>query len=313
MALPESFRGRLRLPVVAAPMFLVSSPELVIEGCRSGVIGTLPALNFRTSEQFEQALQLFHDKLDDSHAPWGVNLIMHESNTRLEEDLALLEKYQAPLVITSLGINEAVIKRVQAWGGVVFHDIAMLRHAQKAAAAGVDGIIAVAGGAGGHAGVINPFALVKEIRSFFDGTLLLAGAISQGEQILAAQLLGADLAYLGTRFIVANESWAAPEYKQMVTETSSSDIVYTSAVSGVGANFMAPSLAQAGLDPKALALKPFGGKLKDLQDEAKAWKNIWSAGQGVGSIKQTAPIAEIVGQLEKEYQQAFRHADDLRP
>lgn len=307
MAMPDSFKGKLKLPVVSAPMFLVSGPELVIESCKAGVVGTFPALNQRDSNGFEQWLIEIRDALAGypEAAPFGVNLIVHKSNPRLQADLELCVKYEVPLVITSLGAASEVVDAVQSYGGVVFHDVINLRHAQKAATAGVDGLIAVSAGAGGHAGTMSPFALVSEIKQFFDKTVLLAGCLSTGSDVLAAQAMGADLAYMGTRFINANESRAKDAYKQMISESSAADVIYTKEISGVFANFLKPSLDAAGLDletHKKTDEVDFGSELN--QDNAKAWKDIWSAGQGVGSISDAPPVAELVGRLTDEYNSA---------
>ena len=307
MSLPKSFEGKLRLPAVAAPMFLVSNPALVIESCRGGVVGSFPALNCRTSEGFEQWVLEIKAALaaDDIATPWGVNLIVHRSNPRVEADLALCEKHEVPLVITSLGAVPDLVKRVHAYGGVVFHDVINMRHARKAAAAGVDGLIAVCAGAGGHAGTLNPLAITQEIRSFFAGTLLLSGCISTGGHIAAALAMGADLAYLGTRFINTTESAAPPEYKTMIENAVAADIVYTDAISGVSANFLRQSLEDNDIDvellQKAGADKP---DLKAIDSEVKAWKTIWSAGQGVGGIDDVPTIAELCHRLEAEYRAA---------
>lgn len=297
MALPASF-SKLRLPVVAAPMFLVSGPALVIEACKNGIVGTFPALNQRTSEGFEQWLTEIKAALGP-HVPYGVNLIVHRTNPRLEADLALCVKHQVPLIITSLGAVPELVKAVHSYGGLVFHDVTNIKHAKKAAEAGVDGLIAVCAGAGGHAGSLSPFALVGQIRRFFDKTLLLAGAISQGADVLAARALGADLAYMGTRFIATTESMASEEYKQMLLSSEADDIVYTAAVSGVPASFMRASLEKAGItEHKGEAgLKPIG-------DEAKAWKNIWSAGHGVSNIHDVPSTAELIQRLEREFNEA---------
>lgn len=307
MPLPESFEGKLRLPAVAAPMFLVSNPALVIESCRSGVVGSFPALNCRTSEGFEQWIEEIKAALADGDiaTPWGVNLIVHRSNPRVEADLALCEQHEVPLVITSLGAVPDLVKRVHAYGGVVFHDVINMRHARKAAAAGVDGLIAVCAGAGGHAGTLNPLAITQEIRSFFEGTLLLSGCISTGGHIAAALAMGADLAYLGTRFINTAESAAPAEYKTMIEDAVAADIVYTDAISGVSANFLRQSLEDNDIDvellQKAGADKP---DLKAIDSEVKAWKTIWSAGQGVGGIDDVPKVAELCDRLEAEYRAA---------
>ena len=270
MSLPRQLEG-LSLPVVCAPMFLVSGLELAKAACAEGIVGTFPALNARTTELLDEWLT----KMGTPRVPYGVNLVVHRTNPRVEADLAVLEKHRVPLVITSLGAVKELVARVHAWGGLVFHDVIHAHHARKAAEADVDGIIAVAAGAGGHAGTTNPFALVSEIRSFFDGTLLLAGCINTGAQVLAARAMGADLAYLGTRFIATKESNAGDEYRQMLLDSKAADIVHTPAVSGVPASFMRASLVKAGYDMDALT-RPgaldYGSKLKPADDEAKAWK-----------------------------------------
>ncbi|HVK61056.1 MAG TPA: nitronate monooxygenase, partial [Bdellovibrionales bacterium] len=243
-------------------------------------------------------------KTGEKAAPFGVNLIVHRSNPRLEADFAICVKHKVPLIITSLGAVSELVEKVHAYGGVVFHDVTTLRHAQKAAQAGVDGLIAVCGGAGGHAGRINPFALVGQLRQFFDKTILLAGAISKGSDVLAAQVMGADLAYMGTRFIATEESQAQIEYKQMILDTTAEDIIYTPVVSGVPASFMRPSLEKAGYkDFNDRGEVNFGDKLT-LDDEAKAWKNIWSAGHGVSNIKDVVKTADLIDRLEREYESA---------
>ncbi len=320
MPIPATFEGRLRLPAVSAPMFLASGSALVIETCKNGVVGTFPALNARTTEKFEEWLVEIKGALANcpNAAPFGVNLIVHSSNPRLEADLAMCIKHQVPLIITSLGAVESLISAVHAYGGVVFHDVINVRHAKKAAQAGVDGLIVVAAGAGGHGGTLNPLAFVQEVRSFFDKTLLLGGCISTGKAIAAAQTMGADLAYMGTRFLATSESQVVDKYKQMVLESSADDIMYTPDISGVHANFLRPSIEQAGLDPYNLSPKTeidFGSELvisDDDEDEhvegdkkEGAWKNIWSAGQGVGAINRVVPIAELINQLRDEYRIAI--------
>lgn len=321
MALPELLENTLQLPAVAAPMFLASGPELVIETCKAGMVGTFPALNQRTSDGFEDwlntinsALSEFETSTGKKAAPFAVNLIVHKTNPRLEADLALCVKHKVPIIITSLGAVKSVIDAVHSYGGVVFHDVINARHARKAADAGVDGLIAVCAGAGGHAGTTNPFALVAEIRSFFDKTLLLAGAISKGSDIAAAQVMGADLAYMGTRFINTQESLVQEDYKSMIANSQSSDIIYTPNISGVYANFLKPSIEQAGLDPNNLAPKTdidFGQELEvDADNKAGekaggAWKQIWSAGQGVGAIDNIPTTAELVSTLIQDYHAAL--------
>jgi nitronate monooxygenase len=301
----------LRLPAVAAPMFLVSGDRLVIETCKNGVVGTFPALNQRTSEGFRDWVKEIKKELSDFEkssgkkaAPFGVNLIAHKSNPRLQDDLAICVEEKVPVIITSLGAVSELVDKVHSYGGIVFHDVTTLRHAQKAAEAGVDGLILVAGGAGGHAGRINPFSLVAQVREFYKKTILLAGSISRGDDILAAEAMGADLAYIGTRFIATVESNAQPEYKQMIVDSEATDIIYTPAVSGIPASFMKQSLEKAGIkDFNDRGEVNFGDKLT-LGDEAKAWKNIWSAGHGVSAIHDIVPVKELIDRLEAEYQSA---------
>ncbi|EIU3499572.1 nitronate monooxygenase [Pseudomonas aeruginosa] len=316
MSLPALLDQRLRLPMVAAPMFLVSNPQLVLACCRSGIVGSFPALNQRESSGFEGWLEEIGAGLQalDNPAPYAVNLIVHNTNPRLQADLRICVEHRVPIVITSLGAVREVVDAVHSYGGLVFHDVATRRHAEKAAEAGVDGLIAVAAGAGGHAGTWSPFALVAEIRQFFDKTLLLAGCINHGHEILAAQMLGADLAYLGTRFIATRESNASDAYKQMILEARAADIVHTPAVSGVPASFMRQSLEAAGYDLKRLTDKAdmnYGEKLKPVNDEAKAWKTVWSAGQGAGNIDDLPGVDELVARLDREYRAALRNMDRL--
>lgn len=300
MRMPKAWQGRVRVPAIAAPMFLVSTPKLVAACCKSGVVGTFPALNQRSTAAFVEWLEELKSTLTDQDAPYGVNLIVHKTNPRLQADLAEVVKHKVPLVITSLGAVQEVVDAVHSYGGLVFHDIVNARHAAKAAKAGVDGLIPVAGGAGGHAGVVNPFALVPEIRAIFDGYIALSGCIGSGRGIAAAMALGADFAYLGTRFIATQEANAPPEYKQMLLDSSSADILYTPAISGIPASFLRPSIVKAGLDPENLQHK---GEI-DLGLElssAKAWKDIWSAGQGTGTIGDVPPAAELCARLLQEY------------
>lgn len=316
MSLPALLDQRLRLPMVAAPMFLVSNPQLVLACCRSGIVGSFPALNQRESSGFEGWLEEIGAGLQalDNPAPYAVNLIVHNTNPRLQADLRICVEHRVPIVITSLGAVREVVDAVHSYGGLVFHDVTTRRHAEKAAEAGVDGLIAVAAGAGGHAGTWSPFALVAEIRQFFDKTLLLAGCINHGHEILAAQMLGADLAYLGTRFIATRESNASDAYKQMILEARAADIVHTPAVSGVPASFMRQSLEAAGYDLKRLTDKAdmnYGEKLKPVNDEAKAWKTVWSAGQGAGNIDDLPGVDELVARLDREYRDALRNMDRL--
>ncbi|MCB1332876.1 MAG: nitronate monooxygenase [Roseivivax sp.] len=300
MSLPAAFAGRLKLPAIAAPMFLTSGPDLVVGTCAAGLIGTFPALNQRSTEGFSDWLDEIAGRLTPDAAPYGVNLIVHRSNPRLEADLAQVVRHRVPLVITSLGAAAEVVEAVHSYGGLVFHDVINRRHAEKAAQAGVDGLIAVCAGAGGHGGTLSPFALVHEIRSFFSGTVVLSGAMSTGRHIAAAQVMGADLAYLGTRFIATRESLAADANKAMIMGATAADIVYTPNISGVHANFLRPSIAAAGLDPDNL---PPHGQM-DMSNEARAWKTVWSAGQGVGAIDDSPPVAELCARLIAEYRDA---------
>ncbi|WP_085676208.1 MULTISPECIES: nitronate monooxygenase family protein [unclassified Pseudomonas] len=314
MPLPASLEQRLRLPVVAAPMFLISNPPLVLACCGSGVVGSFPALNQRDSAGFKAWLEEIEAGLTQwqAPAPYAVNLIVHPTNPRLQADLALCVEHRVPIVITSLGAVKEVVDAVHGYGGLVFHDVTTRRHAEKAAEAGVDGLIAVAAGAGGHAGTWSPFALAAEIRQFFDKTLLLAGCINHGHEILAAQLLGADLAYMGTRFIATQESHAQDGYKQMLLDAHAADIIHTPAVSGIPASFLRPSLEQAGYDMAALKSGHEQGKLKPIDDEAKAWKTVWSAGQGVGDIDDLPAAAALIERLHGEYRVALERTQALR-
>jgi len=296
----------LRLPAIAAPMFLVSGPDLVVEISRSGIVGTFPALNPRTTPMLGDWIDEISERLaqEKNAAPYGINLVVHHSNSRLEADLELIVDRKVPFVITSLGAAADVVRAVHGYGGKVFHDVINLRHAQKAVEAGVDGIIAVCAGAGGHAGLMSPFALVPEIRKIFDGQIALSGAISTGAQIASARLLGADMAYLGTRFIATKEATASAGYKAMICETTAADIVYTPNISGVAANFLRPSIEAAGLDPENLPPR----KEMDMSDERKAWKDLWSAGQGVGSIDDLPAAADLCERLRDEYRAAMGRA-----
>jgi nitronate monooxygenase len=316
MSLPALLENNLRLPVVAAPMFLISNPQLVLACCRNGVVGSFPALNQRESSGFKAWLEEIEAGLAAmTHpAPYAVNLIVHKSNPRLQADLEICVEHKVPIVITSLGAVKELVDAVHSYGGLVFHDVTTRRHAEKAAEAGVDGLIAVAAGAGGHAGTWSPFSLIAEIRQFFDKTLLLAGCLNHGHEILAAQLLGADLAYFGTRFIATKESHAPDAYKEMLMGSKAADIVHTAAVSGVPASFMRQSLENAGFDLAALQGKgelDFGAKLKPISDEAKAWKTVWSAGQGVGEIDDLPSIDELIARLDAEYRKALARSAEL--
>lgn len=305
MPMPQSWTGRVRIPAIAAPMFLVSGPSLVAACCKAGVVGTFPALNQRTTAGFVAWLEELKATLSERDAPYGVNLIVHKTNPRLQADLAEVVRHKVPLVITSLGAASEVVDAVHSYGGLVFHDIVGVRHAEKAAKAGVDGLIPVAAGAGGHAGTVNPFALVPEIRSVFDGYIALSGCIGTGSGIAAARALGADFAYLGTRFIATREANAPEAYKQMLLDSRAADIVYTPAISGIPANFLRASLVRAGLDPDNLKPKERIDLGEEL-DEAKAWRDIWSAGQGTGVIRDVPSASELCERLVREYESTCR-------
>jgi len=304
MYLPAALAKNLKLPLIASPMFIVSGPEIVIAACQAGIIGTFPALNQRTTEGYGEWLDEIRSTLGAGDAAYGINLIVHKTNPRVEADLRVTVDHKVPLVITSLGAVKEVVDAVHAYGGAVFHDVINLRHAAKAVEAGVDGLILVCNGAGGHAGTLNPFAFIAEIRQMFDGTIILAGCLSSGADIAAARVLGADLAYMGTRFINTAESRGPEAYKDMITAAHASDIIYTPAISGVPASFLRPSIEAAGLDANNLPDKKDIDFNKELDTEAKAWKNIWSAGQGVGAIHDSPPVAELVARLAKEYDAA---------
>ncbi|MEO9485726.1 MAG: nitronate monooxygenase family protein [Ekhidna sp.] len=315
-----SFISDLSLPAVAAPMFLISGPKMVIECCKNGIVGTFPALNNRSTEGFEEwvieikeTLAKWEQETGKKAAPFGVNLIVHKTNPRLEADLEIVVKHKVPLIITSLGAVSQLVDAVHSYGGLVFHDVIMKRHAEKAAEAGVDGLILVCAGAGGHAGTLNPMPFVGEVRKFFNKTVLLSGCISTGRDIASAMQMGADLAYMGTRFINAKESEAPEEYRKMIIDAGASDIVYTAAVSGVHANFLKPSLEAMGITEemwKQSAKVDFGEELS-ANDEAKAWKTIWSAGQGVTKIEDTPSVNELIDRLKGEFKGAIQEQADL--
>lgn len=318
MSQKAEFTKHLSLPVIAAPMFLISGPKLVIECCKNGIVGTFPALNQRTSEGFEEwlvqiksELEQFEKETGRKPAPFGVNLVVHPTNPRLEADVKLCMKHKVPLVITSLGAVSMVVDAIHSYGGLVFHDIIKKRHAEKAAEAGVDGLILVSAGAGGHGGTINPMSLITEVKKFFDKTIILSGCISTGRDIATAMQMGADLAYMGTRFINTEESQATDEYRKMIVDAGASDVVYTAAISGVHANFLAASLKAAGIteeDLKKDTKIDFG---KELNTEAKAWKTIWSAGQGVTSIDNVLPVSKLVETLKSEFKSAIEEQAKL--
>jgi nitronate monooxygenase len=306
----------LRLPVIGSPMFLVSGPELVLAQCKAGVVGSFPALNARPAQVLEDWLKRITEELaahkaahpEAKVAPFAVNQIVHKSNDRLMHDLELCVKYKVPIVITSLGAREDVNQAVHSYGGIVLHDIINVTFAKKALDKGADGLIAVCTGAGGHAGTLSPFALVQEVRSFFDGPLILSGAIANGRAVLAAQAMGADLAYIGSAFIATQEANAVDDYKNMIVASAASDIVYTNSFSGVHGNYLTPSIVRAGLDPSALPVSDpskmdFGNK-EAPSGGARAWRDIWGCGQGIGAVREVLSAAGLVERLEREYQSA---------
>jgi len=309
MALPSQFHN-LSLPVIAAPLFIVSGPELVIASCRAGVIGTFPSLNARTPEELRARLHQIEAALAETEngtprpASFGVNLICHRTNQRLSVDTDIAVAHRVPVVITSGGDPRPIVDRVHAYGGVVLADVTDLKWARKAAAADVDGLILVCAGAGGHAGIMNPFALLPQVREFFDRTIVLAGAISDGRAVRAAQVLGADLIYMGTRFIATAEANATERYKKMLLESEATDLVYTDVFSGIPANMLKASIRQYGVDPDNLPEKNALDVSKELNVDAKAWRDVWSAGQGVGSIHDVPTVAQLVMRLRAEYDSA---------
>ncbi|WP_286930065.1 MULTISPECIES: NAD(P)H-dependent flavin oxidoreductase [Aeromicrobium] len=309
MSLPTVLQNRLSLPVVASPMFIASGPELVIAQCKAGVVGSFPALNARPASLLNDWLDRIESELAGTDAaPFAVNQIVHRSNNRLEEDMATIVEHQVPIVITSLGARPEINEAVHSYGGIVLHDIINNRFAHKAIEKGADGLIAVAAGAGGHAGTLSPFALVQEIRQWFDGPLLLSGSIAHGRSVLAAQAAGADLAYVGSAFLATDEANVVDGYKQMIVESSADDIVYSDLFTGVHGNYLRGSIEAAGLDPRNLpagdpSTMDFGS---GGTTDAKAWKDIWGAGQGLGAVDATVPAAELVARLKREYDDAKR-------
>lgn len=319
MPIPEMFRRRLALPLIGSPMFLASGQELVLAQCRAGVAGSFPTLNARTPELLDQWLARIAAELaqwDLEHpgrpaAPFGANLILHKSNPRREADLECVVGHRVPFVITSVGRPDAVVERVHDYGGLVFHDVINVEHARKAAAGGVDGLILVCAGAGGHGGTLSPFAFVAEVRAFWDGPLILAGALSSGRALRAAEVMGADLGYMGTRFIATREAAADSGHKDMVVRDGAADIVYTPVFSGIWANYLKNSVRAAGIDPDVLEGRQDGGKddlFAGLDAKPKAWKEVWSAGQGIGSIHDVPSVAELVARMEREYTEAAAQA-----
>ena len=333
MALPPVLRDRLRLPVIASPLFIVSGPDLVIAQCKAGIVGSFPSLNARPISQLDEWLARITEELADwdrdhpeaPSAPFAVNQIVHKTNNRLDEDVELCIKYKAPVIITSLGAREDLNKAIHSYGGVVMHDVITDRFARKAIEKGADGLIPVAAGAGGHAGVLSPFALIQEIRQWFDGAIALSGSIANGAAILGAQAMGADLAYIGSAFIATQEANAAQGYKDMIVASSGDDIVYSNLFTGVHGNYLAPSIVKAGLDPDDLPQSDpskmnFGS---GGNQEAKAWRDIWGCGQGIGAIRNAPPAGEFIARLIREYDEAqaelavktgyVRHARGLAP
>ncbi|WP_346206605.1 nitronate monooxygenase [Caldifermentibacillus hisashii] len=308
----EKFKESTTIPVIMAPMFLINDPNMVLRACEAGIIGTFPALNARTNEILEgwfEQITTEWDRIktanpDKKIAPWGINFISHRSNKRFTEDLQLIKKYQPPLIITSLGDPSPVVEIAHQYGGVVFSDVINVKFVKKAIEKGVDGLVLVCSGAGGHGGTYSPFAFIHEVKTFWDGPVVLAGAMSKGEDILAAEILGADFAYLGSRFIPAKESLANEAYKKMIIESRVEDIIYTDAFSGVNANYLIPSIKQVGLDPEKLQRKEKIDFSELGNPNIRAWKDVWSAGQGVGAITQVQSLAEIVAELKQQYEAA---------
>jgi nitronate monooxygenase len=317
MSMPALFKGRLSLPAIGAPLFIVSVPDLVIAQCKAGIVGAFPALNARPPELLDEWLTRIRAELaayDAAHpdrpsAPFAVNQIVHRSNNRLEHDLALCEKHKVPIVITSLGAREEVNQAAHRWGGIVFHDVINQKFAHKAIEKGADGLILVAAGAGGHAGVISPFAFVAETRRWFDGPIALSGAIANGRAIRAARLLGADFAYVGSAFIATKEANAVERYKEMITTSGAEDIVYSNLFTGVHGNYLKPSILASGMDPDNLpqsdaSKMSFGTDDSGERVRPKAWKEIWGSGQGIGSLDGIVPAAELIARFKKEYDEA---------
>lgn len=306
--MPEWLSSSLELPVIQSPMFLVSSPEMVIAACKSGIVGSFPLANARTKEDLEEWMKKITDELSRLKstkenlkiAPWAVNIVVHRSNKRYPDDLQLINQYKPPIVITSLGDPSEVIDIVHQYGGLVFSDVISLKHAKKAAEKGADGLILVCNGAGGHGGTYNPFAFIHAVKEFWDGITVLAGGISSGQDILAAQILGAAFVYMGTRFIATKESLANSEYQKILIESTIEDIVYTDVFSGIHANYLLPSIKRLGINLEEVQKKEFNWS-KEANEGAKAWKDIWSAGHGVGTIKKVQTVEEVVDELKAEY------------
>ncbi|NWG52756.1 MAG: nitronate monooxygenase [Hydrogenophilaceae bacterium] len=307
MSLPPVLQ-KLRIPVVGSPLFIISQPDLVIAQCKAGIVGSFPALNARPGPVLEEWLKRITDALGPEDAPYAVNQIVHKSNDRLQHDVDMCVKYKVPVVITSLGAQPWLNEAIHSYGGIVLHDIINIAHAKKALEKGADGLIAVCAGAGGHAGALSPFALIQELRGFFDGPLLLSGAIANGGAVLAAEAMGADLAYIGSAFIATKEANAPQGYKDMIVESGAEDIVYSNLFTGVHGNYLKPSITRAGLDPDNLpeadpSKMNFGS---GGNTEAKAWKDIWGCGQGIGVVKEIVSAGALVDRLEAEYRAAKR-------
>ena len=319
MPIPKHIKDNISMPVIGAPLFLVSGPDLVIAQCKAGIIGSFPALNARPQQVLEEwiiriktELALYQEENPDAKvAPFAVNQICHGSNDRLMQDMETCVKHEVPIIITSLRPPSEVVEAAHSYGGLVFHDVINVRHAQKAAEQGVDGLILVCAGAGGHAGALSPFALVREVKEWFDGTIILSGSIGDGHSVASAIALGADYAYLGTRFIATEEANADPGYKKMLEESAANDIVYSSLFTGVKGNYLKPSIKNAGLDPDNLpdADKSSMNFGSGGNTDSKAWKDIWGSGQGIGGIKDSPSVSELVGRIKSEYEEAF---DDFK-
>ncbi|SIN87426.1 nitronate monooxygenase [Bradyrhizobium erythrophlei] len=318
MSMPSLFKGRLSVPVIGAPLFIISVPDLVIAQCKAGVVGSFPALNARPAALLDEWIARIKEELaahDKAHpdrlsAPFAVNQIVHKSNNRLDHDLAVCEKHKVPMMITSLGAREELNQAAHGWGGIVFHDVINQRFAHKAVEKGADGLILVSAGAGGHAGEISPFAFVAETRQWFDGPIALSGAIATGRAIRAARILGADFAYIGSAFIATAEANAVEGYKQMITAAGAEDIVYSNLFTGVHGNYLKPSIVAAGMDPENLPTSDpskmsFGTDASGERAKPKAWKEIWGSGQGVGSVAKVLPAAELIARFKKEYAEAI--------
>ena len=317
MSMPALFKGRLSIPVIGSPLFIISVPDLVIAQCKAGVVGSFPSLNARPASLLDEWIARITEELaayDKAHperpsAPFAVNQIVHKSNNRLDHDLAVCEKYKVPMLITSLGAREDLNKAAHDWGGIVFHDVINQKFAHKAVEKGADGLILVAAGAGGHAGTISPLAFVEETRAWYDGPIALSGAIANGRAIRAARILGADFAYIGSAFIATEEANAVEGYKEMITSSSAEDIVYSNLFTGVHGNYLKPSIVKAGLNPDELPTSDpskmsFGTDASGERNKPKAWKEIWGSGQGVGSVAEVLPAAELIARFKKEYDEA---------